>query len=62
VVRDVIKAYYDKKAKKTEGQFTAESAKPGSGSARAAALIAPRVPALKEDETAGRAPGESRNE
>src|SRR6266851_1771727 len=62
VVRDVIKAYYDKKAKKTEGQFTAESAKPGSGSARAAALIAPRAPALKEDETAGRTPGENRNE
>jgi hypothetical protein len=24
VVRDVIKAYYDKKAKRTEGQYTAE--------------------------------------
>jgi penicillin-binding protein 2 len=62
VVRDIIKAYYDKKAKKTEGQFTAESAKPSSGSARAAALIAPRAPAIKEDETAGRTPGENRNE
>ena len=62
VVRDVIKAYYDKKAKKTEGQVTAESAKPGSGNARAAALVAPRVPAIKEDETAGRAPAENRNE
>jgi penicillin-binding protein 2 len=62
VVRDIIKAYYDKKAKKTEGQFTAESAKPGSGSARAAALIAPRAPAIKEDETAGRTLGENRNE
>jgi penicillin-binding protein 2 len=62
VVRDVIKAYYDKKAKKTEGQFTAESAKPGSASARAAALIAPRAPATREDGTAGRTSGENRNE
>ena len=28
VVRDVIKAYYDKKNKKTEGQYTAESKPP----------------------------------
>jgi len=62
VVRDVIKAYYDKKVKKTEGQFTAESAKPSSGNARAAALITPRAPAIKEDETAVRAPAENRNE
>jgi len=62
VVRDVIKAYYDKKAKKTQGQFTAESARPDSGNARAAALITPRAPAIKEDETAGRAPAENRNE
>jgi penicillin-binding protein 2 len=62
VVRDVIKAYYDKKAKKTQGQFTAENAKRGSGSARAAALIAPRAPAIKEDATTGLAPGENRNE
>ena len=62
VVKEVIKAYYDKKAKKTQGQFTAETAKPGSGSARAAALIAPRAPAIKEDETAVHAPAENRNE
>jgi hypothetical protein len=62
VVRDVIKAYYDKKVKKTEGQFTAESAKPGSGNTRAAALITPRAPAIKEDETAVQTPAENRNE
>jgi penicillin-binding protein 2 len=62
VVRDVIKAYYDKKVKKTEGQFTAESAKPSSRNARAAALITPPAPAIKEDGTAVRAPAENRNE
>jgi penicillin-binding protein 2 len=30
VVRDVVKAYYDKKAKKAEGQFTAEVNQPAS--------------------------------
>jgi hypothetical protein len=28
VVRDVIKAYYDKKAKKNDGEFTAEQNQP----------------------------------
>ncbi len=52
VVKDIIKAYYDKKNKKTQGQFTAESKLPEPSGIRAAAAIgAPRV-ALKSDEPA----------
>jgi len=52
VVKDVIKAYYDKKNKKTQGQYTAEtkSDATGKGSAAAAAL-APRA-ALKPENSA----------
>ncbi len=52
VVKDVIKAYYDKKNKKTQGQVTAENKRsdPGNGSATAAA-IAPRA-ALKPEDNA----------
>jgi len=40
VVRDIIKAYYDKKAKKTQGQYTVEYKRYdlGNGSAPAAAI------------------------
>jgi len=56
VVKDVIKAYYDKKNKKTQGQYTAgnKSDAPGRGSA-AAAAIAPRA-ALKPEDSAAVAP------
>jgi len=48
VVRDIIKAYYDKKAKKTQGQYTADSKGDDAGKvATAAAIVAPRV-ALKQ--------------
>lgn len=52
VVKDVIKAYYDKKNKKTQGQYTAEnkSDAPGKGST-AALAVAPRA-ALKPDDNA----------
>jgi len=40
VVRDVIRAYYDKKAKKTQGQYTAEGT--SGGPAAPAASIQPR--------------------
>jgi penicillin-binding protein 2 len=55
VARDVIKAYYDKKNKKTQGQYTAEnkSDAPGKGSA---AVIAPRA-ALKPEESVAVVPG-----
>jgi penicillin-binding protein 2 len=49
VVRDIIKAYYDKKAKKTQGQYTAEIKNDAAGdSTTAAAVVAPRV-VLKPD-------------
>jgi penicillin-binding protein 2 len=63
VVKEVIKAYYDKKNKKTQGQITAENQKTqrqvtaenkksGSGASTAAvAAIAPRA-ALKRDDSA----------
>jgi penicillin-binding protein 2 len=56
VVRDVIKAYYDKKNKKTQGQYTVEnkSDAPGKNAAPAAA-IAPRA-ALKPEEAAALVP------
>jgi penicillin-binding protein 2 len=40
VVRDVVKAYYDKKTKKPEGTVTAENKKPGVGAGASAAATA----------------------
>jgi penicillin-binding protein 2 len=56
VVKDIIKAYYDKKNKKTQGQYTAEnkSDAPGKGSA----AIAPRA-ALKPEDSAAVVPAQS---
>ncbi len=52
VVKEVIKAYYDKKNKKTQGQVTAEIKKFDSGASSAAvAATAPRA-ALKRDDSA----------
>ncbi len=53
VVKDVIKAYYDKKNKKTQGQYTAEtkSDAPGKGPA-AAAVVGPRAALKPEDSPA----------
>jgi penicillin-binding protein 2 len=53
VVKDVIKAYYDKKNKKTQGQYTAQtkSDAPGKGSA-AAAVVGPRAALKPEDSPA----------
>jgi penicillin-binding protein 2 len=52
VAKDIIKAYYDKKNKKTQGQVTAENKKPDPG--KDPAPVAPRAPraALKPEETA----------
>jgi len=56
VVKDVIKAYYDKKNKKTQGQVTAENKKSDSGTSSATvAAVAPRA-ALKRDDSAAVAP------
>jgi penicillin-binding protein 2 len=50
VVRDVIKAYYDKKNKKTQGQYTAENKSDAAGKRpAAAAAIAPRAAMKPED-------------
>ena len=53
VVRDIVKAYYDKKLKKTPGEITAENSKPLPPNVTPAALFAPRTAAIKEEESAG---------
>jgi penicillin-binding protein 2 len=56
VVKEVIKAYYDKKNKKTQGQETAESRRPDSRNVPAhVAAIAPRA-VLKPEESAAVVP------
>src|SRR5438046_9532245 len=56
VVKEVIKAYYDKKNKKTQGQETAESKQPDSRNPPArVAATAPRS-ALKPEESAAVVP------
>jgi len=56
VVKEIIKAYYDKKNKKIQGQETAESKRPDSQNAPAhVAAIAPRA-ALKPDDSAAVVP------
>jgi len=56
VVRDIIKAYYDKKAKKTQGQYTADYKGDDVGKgATAAAIVAPRV-ALKQENASALVP------
>jgi penicillin-binding protein 2 len=52
VVRDVIKAYYDKKNKKTQGQFTTENQDaPPKKAPVPVAAIAPRAALKPEDGT-----------
>jgi len=54
VVRDVVKAYYDKKAKKGEGQYTAEYKRYdfGKSDSTAAAEAQHQQPAIKREEAA----------
>ncbi len=52
VVRDVIKAYYEKKYKKTQGQFTAESKPKHSVGSEAPAVAAAARTTLKPEEAA----------
>jgi penicillin-binding protein 2 len=52
VVRDIIKAYYDKKNKKTQGQFTADAKRPEPQRARVPAAMAASRVTLKTEETA----------
>ena len=55
VVKDVIKAYYDKKNKKTQGQYTAENKSDAPVKRPAAAPLAPRA-ALKPESSAAVVP------
>jgi penicillin-binding protein 2 len=56
VVRDIVKAYYDKKNKKTQGQVTAENKRPDPGKDSVPATPkAPRA-ALKPEESAAVVP------
>jgi penicillin-binding protein 2 len=52
VVKDIIKAYYDKKNKKTQGQFTTDNKRYDSGSAASSAAIVPRAAAKSEEKDA----------
>ena len=52
VVKDIIKAYYDKKNKKTQGQYTTENKSEPPGKGSAAAATAPRAAAKPEDSAA----------
>ncbi len=51
VVRDIIKAYYDKKNKKTQGQYTAQAKPPEPQRPRVTAAMAASRVALKTEET-----------
>jgi len=55
VVRDIIKAYYDKKSKKTQGQLTTENKSEGPEKRTRPLVNAPRA-ALKPEETAAVVP------
>jgi penicillin-binding protein 2 len=52
VVRDIVKAYYDKKMKKMQGQIVAGNSKPVPQNAPAA-ILAPRAAVIKEEESTG---------
>ena len=52
VVRDVVKAYYDKKAKKIEGQLTAEDARPDLRNTATVVATAPPKPVVKHKDSA----------
>ena len=56
VVRDVIKAYYDKKNKRTPGQLTTENTLKDSGNAAAASKVRPVRMALKPQTGVAAAP------
>jgi penicillin-binding protein 2 len=56
VVRDVIKAYYDKKNKRTPGQLTTENTLKDSGNAPAASKVRPVRMALKPETGVAAAP------
>ena len=57
VVRDIVKAYYDKKMKKVQGEVTAENSntpKPAPKNSTPAAALSPRAAIVKEDDSVER--------
>jgi penicillin-binding protein 2 len=56
VVRDVVKAYYDKKNKRTQGEYTADAAQPDLGKRAATAVILAPQSALKPENDVAVAP------
>jgi penicillin-binding protein 2 len=58
VVKDIIKTYYDKKNKKTQGQYTAETKREAPAKHPAPVVAAPRA-VLKPEETAAIVPARS---
>ena len=55
VVRDIIKAYYDKKNKKTQGQYTAQTKPPEHETKGIPAAVTVPHMALKTEDTASHA-------
>jgi hypothetical protein len=60
-VRDIIKAYYDKKSKKLEGQYTAGNKQNGPDSSAPAAAAQPQQ-VVKPEEAAVGVPAHGTNE
>jgi penicillin-binding protein 2 len=59
VARDIIKAYYDKKARKTQGQLTADDKRYDLGPGAAAALTIHPQPAVKSASASAVAPAQA---
>jgi penicillin-binding protein 2 len=53
VVRDIVKAYYEKKMKKTQGELTADGSKQAPANGPSAVIVPPRTAVLKEEESTG---------
>jgi len=56
VVRDIVKAYYDKKNKRSQGEYTADASQPDLAKHPATAAIVAPQPVLKPDNDATVAP------
>jgi len=52
VVREIVKAYYDKKMKKMQGEITADNSKPPAPNGAPAATLVTRTAIVKEHESA----------
>jgi penicillin-binding protein 2 len=61
VVRDIVKAYYDKKSKKSQGQLTAGDKQYDLGRGAAAAAAMHPQPLVKSAAATGAVPGQTPN-